>query len=149
MGLPRIVEFLNHWANEFPRLHNLLMVRYEDMRADPVAQLGRFVDFLGAPLEQEHLENAVEFSSVENLRRLESQDYFWRSGSRLTPKDRGNPDSYKVRRAKVGGYRDYFDDAQVAQMDAYVSSALSPIFGYCDGDQESTSEMSKRVASRG
>ena len=34
--------------------------------------------------------------------------------------DKSNPDSFKVRRAKVGGYRDYFDDAQVAEIDALV-----------------------------
>ena len=30
------------------------------------------------------------------------------------PRTRPTPNSFKVRRAKVGGYRDYFDDAQVA-----------------------------------
>jgi hypothetical protein len=49
----------------------------------------------------------------------------------MVPKDRDNPNSYKVRRAKVGGYRDYFNDAQVEQIEALVNSTLSPDFGYC------------------
>jgi len=149
VGLPRIVDFLNLWASELPRIKNHLVVRYEDMRANPVEQLGRLVDFLGAPVTQEHLEDAVEFSSVENLRKLEREDYFWRSGSRLTPKDRSNPDSYKVRRAKVGGYRDYFDDEQVAEMDAFVNSRLSPVFGYIDDASESAAGTTDQAASRG
>ena len=44
--------------------------------------------------------------------------------------DKANPDSFKVRRAKVGGYRDYFDDAQVAQLDALTEARLLPGFGY-------------------
>ena len=32
----------------------------------------------------------------------------------------------------VGGYRDYFDDDQVASLDAYVRERLSPVFGYGD-----------------
>jgi hypothetical protein len=52
----------------------------------------------------------------------------------MRAKDRSNPDSYKVRRAKVGGYRDYFEDDQLADMDALVNSSLSPMFGYRDMD---------------
>ena len=45
---------------------------------------------------------------------MEQQRVFWLSGGRIVPKDRSNPDSYKVRRAKVAGYRDDFDPAQLA-----------------------------------
>ena len=63
-------------------------------------------------------------------RRIESKKTFWLSGARLIPGDRNNPNSYKVRRAKVGGYRDYFDDQQTAQIDRMVETTLSPLFGY-------------------
>ena len=46
------------------------------------------------------------------LKKLETKKAF--RGSRLIPGDKNNPDSFKVRRAKVGGYRDYFDDRQIA-----------------------------------
>jgi alcohol sulfotransferase len=35
-----------------------------------------------------------------------------------------------VRRAKVGGYRDYFDDDQVEEIDRYIRASLDPIFRY-------------------
>jgi hypothetical protein len=136
-GLPRIIEYLNLWASELPRLKDLLVVRYEDMRAEPVKVLGGIVEFLGErPAKPAHVAAAVEFASVDNLRQLERQKYFRRSGSRMTPRDRSNPHSYKVRRAKVGGYRDYFDAEQVAQMDALVEATLSPVFGYGQADGE-------------
>ena len=46
------------------------------------------------------------------MKQLEQKRVFWLSGFRLRPGDRANPQSYKVRRAKVGGWRDYFDDEQ-------------------------------------
>ena len=55
---------------------------------------------------------------------------FRSSGTRLAPGDEANPQSYKVRRAKVGGWRDYFDDEQVAAIDAMLASRPSPPFGY-------------------
>ena len=46
------------------------------------------------------------------------------------PGKRGNPDSFKVRRAKVGGYRDYFDEEQAAAIDALMAARQAPLFGY-------------------
>jgi alcohol sulfotransferase len=50
----------------------------------------------------------------------------------MRPGDVGNPDSYKVRRAKVGGFRDYFSDEQVQQIESYIRANLNPIFGYAE-----------------
>ena len=137
-GLPRIIDFLNLWAREMPKIEHLLVVRYEDMRTDPQQQLERMVEFFGLQKDTQRLKDAVEFSSVENLRKLEKENYFWRSGSRVKAKDTSNPHSFKVRRAKVGGYRDYFDDGQVARIDALVDSGLADVFGYKETDVSST-----------
>ena len=128
-GIPRIIDFLNLWAHELPKIDNLLMVRYEDMRVQPEKELPRIIKFLGMDPDDERIRETIEFSSVENLRKLEKENYF-RHGSRVKAKDSGNPDSFKVRRAKVGGYRDYFDDEQVATIDNMVNTRLSGVFGY-------------------
>jgi hypothetical protein len=146
-GVPRIIEFLNLWARELPKVKDLLMVRYEDMRTEPEKQLARMVEFLGMEPDEKFLKDTVEFSSVDNLRKLEKENYFWRSGSRVKARDPSNPNSYKVRRAKVGGYRDYFDDDQVARIDALVSSELSGIFGYAEAPGPTGNEVSGKVAS--
>ena len=64
------------------------------------------------------------------MRKLEEKGAFWLAGSRMKAGDKANPDSFKVRRAKVGGYRDYFDDAQLVQLDALTEARLLPGFGY-------------------
>ncbi len=134
-GVPRIIDFLNLWAQEIPKIDNLLMVRYEDVRVQPEKEMTRIVEFLGMDPDAAMIKDTVEFSSVENLRKLEKENYFWRSGSRVKAKDPSNPNSFKVRRAKVGGYRDYFDDEQVACIDELVNTHLSDVFGYNDAPQ--------------
>ncbi len=129
-GLPRVIDFLNGWAREMPRIREFLLLRYEDLKADTAAELARLLEFMGEKPTAEELADCVSFASVENMRKLEEKQVFWLAGSRLRPKDRSNPNSYKVRRAKVGGWRDYFDDAQVAAIDAYVAEHLDPVFGY-------------------
>lgn len=129
-GLPKVVDFMNLWAQERERIRELLIVRYEDLRADTPGEFARIVRFLGGPESEEAIRSAVEYASIENMRKLETKRVFWLSGGRMTARDKDNPDSYKVRRAKVGGYRDYFDDEQVARIDAYVRAKLSPVYGY-------------------
>ena len=63
---------------------------------------------------------------------LEKDKFFRFSGARVAPADHKNPDSYKVRRAKVGGYRDYFDDHQLMEIDQLVENRLNRTFEYTD-----------------
>lgn len=131
-GLPSVIDYMNIWANEAEKIKSLHLLRYEDLRADTAGALEGALAFMGTPATPEELEQSVAFASVENMRKLEERKVFWLSGGRMVAKDKGNPNSYKVRRAKVGGFKDYFDDAQVAEIEAMINSRLSPYFGYGD-----------------
>lgn len=52
------------------------------------------------------------------------------ANTRLAPRDAENPFSFKVRRGKVGGFRDYFEDEQIACLTRIVREELRPSFGY-------------------
>ena len=140
-GLSHIIEFLNNWARELPQIKELLVVRYEDLRTHPEREMAKVVEFLGMDANDEYLRDMAEFASVENLRKKEQENYFWRSGSRVQAKDVNDPNTFKVRKAKVGGYRDYFDDDQVAELDAMVDSQLLPVFGYTSAEAAQTNEV--------
>jgi sulfotransferase family protein len=129
-GLPKIVRFMNGWAREIDTIANHLVVRYEDLRADTAGQLSRILQFMNEKPSREELADCVAFASVENMRKLESDGSSGFDGDRLRPGEPGNIESFKVRRAKVGGYRDYFSDEQLQQIDAYVERELLPHLGY-------------------
>ena len=129
-GLPRVVEFLNGWARELPKLRDVHVARYEDLLCDPASGLGAMLAFLGTPGSDAEIAEAVRYAAFDHMRQLEERQAFRRQGRRLVAGERGNPDSYKVRRAKVGGWRDYFDDAQCRAIDAYVRERLDPLYGY-------------------
>jgi hypothetical protein len=134
-GLPKVIDFMNGWAREMPRLKHLLIVRYEDLRRDTAGQLRRVLEFMGQQPTEQELADCVSFASVENMRKLEEKSAFWLAGSRMKPGDKANPESFKVRRAKVGGYRDYFDDRQTETLDAMTEERLLPGFGYLRSEQ--------------
>jgi hypothetical protein len=135
-GLPKIIDFMNGWARELDNIKDLMVIRYEDLRADPKEMLRRVLEFIGTSPTEAELREAVEFASIENMRQLEQKRVFWLAGRRMLAKDRSNPNTYKVRRAKVGGYRDDFTTEQLAVIDAMVEERLLPVFGYSRREQE-------------
>lgn len=129
-SMAAVCEYLNLWAAEAPNIEQYLMVRYEDLRAEPVAELQRILDFLKVEVSAEQVSAAVEYSAFENMKKMESASKFRLAGERMMPGDKNNPDSFKTRRAKVGGFRDYFSDAEVAAIDAQLEASLDPVYGY-------------------
>jgi hypothetical protein len=134
-GLPKVIDFMNGWAKELPRLQQLLIIRYEDLRRDTAGELRRVLEFMDQQPTDADLKDCVAFASVDNMRKLEEKRTFWLAGSRMRPGDKSNPDSFKVRRAKVGGYRDYFDEHQLVKMDRITEARLLPGFGYLSSEQ--------------
>ncbi len=128
-GVPRIVDYFNGWARAIPELKDVLIVRYEDMRADPGAVLADILSFTGTDVSAEQVRQAVDIAAYDNMKKMQEEKYFKGSGARVKPGDRDNPQSFKVRKAKVGGYRDYFTDEQCEELDAMVAQ-LDPVFGY-------------------
>jgi hypothetical protein len=128
LGLPAICEYLNQWHRELESWSRVHRVPYEALRADPVAELGRLCAFLNEDFGSEAIADAVEFADFEALKRKERENYF--NNNRLKARDVEDPDSYKVRRGKVGGYRDYFSDDQVARIDAFIAERLDSALGY-------------------
>ena len=128
IGLPLLIDYLNTWERNLAALERGLMVRYEDLRAEPGATLKRIVALMGERFDDAAIEEAVSFGSFDNLRALESKGFFRQGG--LTLRNPHDPESFKVRRAKVGGYRDYFTAEQAAELEQLVAERLSPTFGY-------------------
>ena len=86
--------------------------------------------FLGTPAKAHEIADAVEYARLDNMRQREADGAV--ESRRLRAADKSNPDSFKARRAKVGGYRDYFDAEQLAAIDNMIASSLSPVFGYSE-----------------
>jgi hypothetical protein len=128
IGLPSLVEYLNTWERNLASLDNSLIIRYEDLRAKTAETLRRVVTLMGDEFSDSDIQEAVEFGSFDNLRKLESKGFFKQGGMSLRNPD--DPNSFKVRRGKVGGFSDYFNPQEAAELEDYMIANLSPTFGY-------------------
>jgi hypothetical protein len=136
IGLPFLVDYLNTWERNIAALKRGMVLRYEDLRARPAENLRRVVDLMACQFSDDEIEEAVRFGSFENLRKLETTGFFRQGG--LTLRDPNDPNTFKVRRGKVGGYRDYFTPEQVAELEDIVRTRISLTLGYLrEGDEGS------------
>ncbi len=125
-----VTDYLNLWAAEADKVENFHLLRYEDLRSEPHRELRNMLDFMQIDASDEDVNAAVEYSSYENMKKMESKAQFRLAGGRMMPRDKDNPNSFKVRRAKVGGYRDYFSDEEVAAIDERLAETLDSMFEY-------------------
>src|SRR5262245_27724318 len=129
-GMRAIVNTMNNWLNEFSQRDNFTLVRYETLRASPAEHFRDLLAVLGESSPDANIfQEALEFSRFENMQKLEAAGAF--DSNILHPGDVRDPESFKVRRGKVGGYREYLsaDDQQFA---AAVITELDRRFGYTD-----------------
>jgi hypothetical protein len=124
-----IIRFHNIWAENRTIPREFLLVRYEDLRTDAAGELAKIWRFLGLPeLAPEKIAAAVQFCSFENMRKMETQDQL--SSGRLRASDPSDPESFKTRQGKVGGYKHYLSTEDIVWLDERVNDELSPFYGY-------------------
>jgi hypothetical protein len=132
IGLPFLIEYQNTWARNVQALEKGMLVKYEELRAEPVPTLQKIIALMGENFSEEEIRAAVEWGSFENLQKLETSGTFSQGGMKLV--DANDPSTYKVRRGKVGGYRDDFPPEQVAELEALVREGILPQLGYCQDE---------------
>lgn len=123
------LSFLNRWASMMGQ-DNVLLVRYEDLKADAGRELRRICDFIGVPASDRCLRAAVEQASFDSMKKKEREGAYGDGKSRFGSRGWQIDNAYKVRRGKVGGYGDYMIPAQAQEIDAIVDRELVRGFGY-------------------
>ena len=134
IGLPFLIDYQNTWARNIAALEHGLLVKYEELRAEPVSTLQKIIQHMGEDFSEEEIRQAVAWGSFDNLQKLETSGTFKQGGMKLV--NANDPSSFKVRRGKVGGYREDFAPQQVAELEALVRASILPELGYCSETAE-------------
>ena len=127
-GVRAIISTMNDWISEFSERDNFTLVRYEALRVSPDEHFRDLLAVLGETEPDGTIfQDALEFSRFENMQKLEAAGAF--DSNILHPGDVRDPESFKVRRGKVGGYREYLSlEDQKYAADALMN--LDRRFGY-------------------
>lgn len=117
-GIEKIALFNLGWFSAMPRLRAVRYIQYEDIHRDTAGALKAILDFLGIEMDVGKLTEVANNRTFENMRSSEQTgDFSRRYGHILQPRDLNDPESFKVRKGKIGGYRDYLSDDDIAYCD--------------------------------
>jgi hypothetical protein len=118
-GLAAYVRYLNGWATGLAD-HPHHIASYEQMSADPEQTLRAILTFLGTPVDDTALANAITASRFDAMRSQEKQE-----GIPGHDYDRSDDESMRMRKGKAGGFSEYLTPEQSASVLAYCHTHLN------------------------
>lgn len=121
-GVYAFCAYLNSWASRLLEDTNCCVLTYENLHADPFATVERLLTFLEMPVDRAHLKTAIDLSSFEEMRKVEKESKIPGINFNFSRED---ADSARVRKGKVGGYKDYLDEEDVAYIKGVCETELS------------------------
>jgi hypothetical protein len=128
-GFDTILRYYNIWAQNRRIPKGFLLLRYEDMKANPQRELRRALDFMGLEaISDETIAEAVAFASFDHMRKMEAEGRF--KGSMMKPADQGDQETYKTRKGKIQGYLDYLSPSEIDELNHALQAGLAEDFGY-------------------
>lgn len=122
-GVEKIARYNLLWLESGTAFRDFLPMSYERLHEATHSEVRRLLSFaLRKLVPSERVSRAVEAGRFENMRKVEEK-----LGGKMNERNRlgggkpGDPESMKTRRGKVGGWRDYFDDAEAAYMEEVLA----------------------------
>lgn len=107
--------------------------QYEAFRREPAAQLERLLQAIGCGVDDAHIEAAVAFTEFERLKKREAESFY--QSLDLRPGDPERPNSFKVRRGQVGGYKDELTADEIEQLEQRIDALMADGLGYRSDEQ--------------
>lgn len=132
-GIDAIVNYMNAWFRGRDQFKSFMSVSYENLTVTPHEVVRRILEFMDIDCSDEVLHKAVDYATFGNMKKIEAssegnliQKYHGTFGERHQDKD---PESFRVRKGKIGGYVDYLGEADIEYVNERVK-CLDEFFYY-------------------
>jgi hypothetical protein len=129
MGMPQYVRYHHVFYELLKQSEETLILRYEDLKTDELAQWHRLLRFLEIEPNYKLLKGVAHECSFDVMKKnvkdpegyLATHPTNWQfmameNGEVTT--DPKNPEAHKLRKGKVGGYKDYLPERDIAYIEA-------------------------------
>jgi len=125
-GLERLARYYRVWDRIMgdPKKH-AIVIRYEDFHRDAFKEYKRLLKWINKMSSEvrraeDHMfdvtddlvRESVEYASFDHMHKME-EDKTYGNWAALKPTNPENPEQWKTRKGKVGGYSDYMTDEEI------------------------------------
>lgn len=124
-GIEKLLTAWNRWHDNRRLARRFEVASYERMHQAPDIELARMLTILGLPeVDPVLLQEAVDFSSFDNMRKYEAQSYFGQH--QAMAKVSNDPQSAKVRKGRVGSYGEHLSAEDVSFINSEITRLGDP-----------------------
>ncbi len=121
-GISKTIDFMNEAWGRYAGREDCIVVSYENMHENAYRELTRIISFLGFRMDEEKLKEAIAFSEFRNMQKMERNNSF--DNFRLKAMNKGDIDTYKVRKGKIGGYREELEKRDIEYINEIIKRDL-------------------------
>ncbi|MEQ8476374.1 MAG: sulfotransferase domain-containing protein [Fulvivirga sp.] len=130
-GLKTIIRFYNDWIKAKNQCKDFKIVKYEDMRNHPIDSVKEILSFFNVKdISLSSIAKSVEFNDFSKMKQKEKENFYGTNAIGVSSDKQDNNDAYKVRKGKVGGYKDYLSDSTIDSIDKIIKNSLNHEVGY-------------------
>ncbi len=130
-GFRSLIAFYNAWANGLSCPEEILVIRYEQLKYDTARELQRVLNFMGLGwIDRRVVAEAVQYCSFTQMKAIERDATVRFSTGSWSKRSLANPESFKVRQGRVGGYRAHTSAEDRAYLETVISRELDRRFDF-------------------
>jgi hypothetical protein len=130
-GVKKVITFYNIWYQNMNIPRKFLLIRYRDLHKNPIRIVKKMLRFIGLEkIDSKTIKKAVEFSKFENMKKLEKKNYF--NNGRMNPINKNDPNSYKVRKGKIEGYKSELNKDDIKYINEIIEKIGCPFQKLCE-----------------
>jgi hypothetical protein len=134
-GAEKAIRFMQGWWKHRHVPLDFHLVRYEDLHRDTATELRRVLLFMDlGDISGKTIQASVNYADFDSLRRMSVNEL--REVDKIAPTDPQNPESFKMRRGKVGTYSEYLSAVDVEYIEERMDRMLPTSLGYADQVRE-------------
>jgi len=123
VGIKKVVAFMNLWVGYRDTPDKFYFTTYEELRGNPEKGFYRLLDFIGIDVDPEVLKSTLKETSFEKMKKMESDKDLQEPW--MKPGDKKSDKSMKIRKGKVGGYKDELSTEDISFLDDVIEKSLS------------------------
>jgi len=124
IGIQKIVHFFNIWYKNQQNTKDFLLLSYENLHNRTEDSFQKMLEFIGHSTDSQLLNKAIEDTKFNKMQRMESsgdlKEPWMKPGSNKSQK------SLKIRKGKIGSYKDELSNDDIAYINTYMKTNLHP-----------------------
>jgi len=127
-GIHKIIAFFNLWISHSQNCRDFHLITYEALSSNAYLAFNSLFEFMGVDIHDETLRFAIQETQFDKMKIMEKEKKFDEPWMRSGTGHRD--DAMKVRKGKVGGYRDDLTRADARYVNEAIRNHCSPLLPY-------------------